>query len=167
MYDYGRGVPQDDVEAAKWYRKAAEQGNDLAQNSLGGMYYFGKGVPQDYVEAAKWLQKADDQGHAFAQKKLVVMYAKGRGVPQDDVEAAEQRIAEAQDKLGMMYYEGQSVPQDDVEAYAWFLLAKANGIEKASEMISILEKRFTAKQMEKGQARAAELRRLYGKQSER
>ena len=26
MYDNGHGVPQNHVEAAKWYRKAAEQG---------------------------------------------------------------------------------------------------------------------------------------------
>ncbi len=27
MYRQGRGVPQDDAEAMKWYRKAAEQGD--------------------------------------------------------------------------------------------------------------------------------------------
>ena len=27
MYDLGEGVPEDDAEAVKWYRKAAEQGN--------------------------------------------------------------------------------------------------------------------------------------------
>ena len=26
MYEYGRGVAKNDVEAVKWYRKAAEQG---------------------------------------------------------------------------------------------------------------------------------------------
>lgn len=34
MYANGRGVPQDDGEAAKWYRKAAEQGYPAAQNKL-------------------------------------------------------------------------------------------------------------------------------------
>jgi len=34
MYDEGKGVPQDYVEAAKWYRKAAEQGNKAAQHNL-------------------------------------------------------------------------------------------------------------------------------------
>ena len=27
MYDYGGGVPEDDAEAVRWYRKAAEQGD--------------------------------------------------------------------------------------------------------------------------------------------
>lgn len=36
MYLEGNGVPQDDSEAAKWFRKAAEQGNSKAQKVLGG-----------------------------------------------------------------------------------------------------------------------------------
>jgi len=31
MYDKGKGVPQDDAEAVKWYRKAADQGHADAQ----------------------------------------------------------------------------------------------------------------------------------------
>jgi len=41
---YG-SVPQDDVEAAKWYRLAAEQGYAPAQANLGVMYRNGEGVP--------------------------------------------------------------------------------------------------------------------------
>ena len=37
-YYMGEGVPQDKVEAAKWYRKAAERGNVLAQCNLGWCY---------------------------------------------------------------------------------------------------------------------------------
>ncbi len=36
-YDVGRGVPEDDVEAVRWYRLAAEQGDAYAQYDLGGM----------------------------------------------------------------------------------------------------------------------------------
>ena len=34
MYKNGRGVPQDDKTALKWYRLSAEQGHALAQNNL-------------------------------------------------------------------------------------------------------------------------------------
>ncbi|MCH7566103.1 MAG: sel1 repeat family protein, partial [Nitrospirae bacterium] len=34
MYSKGRGVPQDDAEAVRWYRRAAEQGNAAAQFGL-------------------------------------------------------------------------------------------------------------------------------------
>ena len=40
----GGGLPQDDGEAVKWIRKAAEQGNALGQNALGVMYQKGRGV---------------------------------------------------------------------------------------------------------------------------
>jgi TPR repeat protein len=33
-YHFGQGVPQDEVEAVKWYRKAAVQGYDKAQYNL-------------------------------------------------------------------------------------------------------------------------------------
>jgi TPR repeat protein len=33
-YAYGYGVKQDDAEAVKWYRKAAEQGHAEAANNL-------------------------------------------------------------------------------------------------------------------------------------
>jgi hypothetical protein len=34
MYERGRGVPQDDVQAAIWYRKAMDQGDERAKISL-------------------------------------------------------------------------------------------------------------------------------------
>src|ERR1035438_8547727 len=43
-YANGRGATRDLVEAVKWYRKAAEQGNADAQNNLGACYYAGEGV---------------------------------------------------------------------------------------------------------------------------
>ena len=70
MYLYGKAVPQDDAEAVKWYRKAAEQGYAEAQTNLGWMYEKGRGVPQDDSEAIKWYQKAAIQGHVYAKEKL-------------------------------------------------------------------------------------------------
>ena len=63
VYKTGRGgVTQDYGEAAKWYRKAAEQGLAGAQLSLGSMYAIGRGVPQDYTAAFRWIHKATGQG---------------------------------------------------------------------------------------------------------
>ena len=61
-YDIGRGVPQDDAEAVRWYRLAADQGDAIAQYNLGFMYQNGGlGVPQDDAEAARWYRLAADQ----------------------------------------------------------------------------------------------------------
>ena len=89
MYANGKGVPQDDVEAARWFRKAADQGNAVAQLNLGSLYANGQGVPQDRAEAARWYRKAADQGNAVAQLNLGSLYANGQGVPQDRAEAAQ------------------------------------------------------------------------------
>ena len=61
-YFSGQGVPQDDVEAAAWYLKAAEQGDAVAQTTLGFMYDNGLGVPQDDVQAVSWYRRAAEQG---------------------------------------------------------------------------------------------------------
>ncbi|WP_202816285.1 tetratricopeptide repeat protein [Immundisolibacter cernigliae] len=80
-------MPQDYVQAVKWYRLAAEQGRAAAQRTLGFMYDKGQGVPQDYVQAVKWYRLAAEQGDAAAQNNLGTMYDYGRGVPQDYVQA--------------------------------------------------------------------------------
>ena len=138
MYDEGRGVPQSDTEAVKWYRKAADQGHAKAQYNLGWMYRDGRGVAQDDSEAAKWYRMAADQENARAQNSLGVMYQNGRGVPQSDTEAvkwyrkaADQGEPWAQNNLGLMYDEGRGVPQSDTEAVKWYRKAADQGHAKA------------------------------------
>jgi TPR repeat protein len=58
MYVKGDGVSKDEAEGAFWWRKAAEQGDRLAQLGLGLAYDYGHGVPQDYAEAYFWLDIA-------------------------------------------------------------------------------------------------------------
>jgi uncharacterized protein len=58
LYYHGEGVPQDHLEAAKWFKKAAEQGNADAQNNLVLCTDFGEGVPQDYVLGREVVQES-------------------------------------------------------------------------------------------------------------
>jgi hypothetical protein len=55
MYEYAQGTTQDYVQAVRWYRKAADQGDSGGQLSLGLMYEHGRGITRDYVQAYKWL----------------------------------------------------------------------------------------------------------------
>ena len=68
MYEYGQGMPQDDEQAAHWYRKAAEQGDADAQFSLGILYLIGQGVQQDtvlaYVSFGIAASRGDEQSMA-------------------------------------------------------------------------------------------------------
>mgnify|MGYP001483726347 CR=1 FL=1 len=67
-YASGAGVPEDDVEAVRWYRLAAEQGHAEAQWFLGSMYGQGDGVPQNDVLAYMWFDVSGAQGHISAQE---------------------------------------------------------------------------------------------------
>ena len=121
MYSNGRGVPQNDAEAVRWYRMAAEQGLAEAQFNLGIEYDNGRGVPKNEAEAVRWYRMAAEQGLAEAQFNLGI-YDTGRGVPQNDTEAvrwyrmaAEQGFATAQFNLGNMYSNGRGIPKNDAE----------------------------------------------------
>jgi TPR repeat protein len=83
LYENGTGVDRDLEAAARWYRKAAEQGYHRGEHHLGRMYHFGLGVPEDQALAARWLRRAADRGDAQAQGLLALLYLEGRGVPQN------------------------------------------------------------------------------------
>ena len=70
MYRTGRGVPENDAEAVKWYRLAAEQGNVIAQNNLGIMYYQGDGVPENDLTAYVWFSVSAAQGTQDAKDNM-------------------------------------------------------------------------------------------------
>jgi len=72
-YDEGYGVPQNDAEAVKWYRKAAERGFAQAQYNLGVMYYFGEGVSVNNVKAYMWWLLAEAQGDEGAAGNLDII----------------------------------------------------------------------------------------------
>ncbi|HEX7518157.1 MAG TPA: tetratricopeptide repeat-containing serine protease family protein [Chthoniobacterales bacterium] len=149
---------KDEVEAVRWFRKAAAQNLVAALSTLGDCYYKGEGVAKDYVEAVKWTRKAAEQNDARAQYNLGVCYDKGQGVAKDYVEAvkwfrkaAEQNFAMAQTKLGICYVLGRGVAKDYVESYKWWLLAAAQGDEDAKKELTPLENKMTSAQIAEGQ----------------
>ena len=81
MYEKAEGVAQDYARAAAWYRKAAGEGDAMAQFNLGWMYDYGRGVAQDDAQAVAWYRKAAEQGDARAQVAAQAMHiAYGHGV---------------------------------------------------------------------------------------
>jgi len=59
----------------KWYRKAAEQDNAVAQYHLGFCYEHGRGVAKDEVEAVNWYRKAAARGSTAALNNLAWILA--------------------------------------------------------------------------------------------
>lgn len=127
MYERGKGVPQDYVEAASWFHKSAAQGNASAQFYLGQMYDIGKGVHQSYQEAASWYRKSAEQGEILAQIHL-----------------------------GFLYEFGQGLPSDMVQAHKWYSLAALAGNAMAIQKKKSAEARMSSKEIQDAQALADE-----------
>ena len=127
MYRKGRGVPQDDAQARKWYAKAAAQGLAKAQFSLGTLYFNGEGGPKDYQQALHWFRLGANQKDALCQTKL-----------------------------GIMYDDGEGVPRDKVQAYMWISLAATNGDKSAPMLRDTLAKGMTEAQITKAKKLASE-----------
>lgn len=145
MFKHGISVPKDNVTAALWYRRAADQNHAPAQSNLGMMYANGEGVAPDPAEAVRWYLKAGLQGNPPAQHNLGLMYATGRGVIKDDVaamewcrKAAEQGYALAQVNLGVIYADGQGIAKNELEAGQWYRMAAEQSNAKAQFNLGVM-----------------------------
>jgi len=56
-----------------WFRKAAGQGEAVAEHNLGCIYLYGRGVPRDDGEALAWFRKAADHRYADAAQGLAAL----------------------------------------------------------------------------------------------
>ena len=126
---------KDYATAFKLWRPLAEQGDAVAQSTLGIMYRKGQGVIQDYKEALKWHRLAAEQGDVSAQNNL-----------------------------GFMYGTGQGVLQDYARAHMWYNLASAAGEAQGTTNRDKVAKLMTPQQIEKAQemAKACQARNLKG-----
>lgn len=134
MYDAGKGVPQDNAQAAHWERLAAEQGQVYAQANLCFRCY----TASDFAGAFQWCQRAADGNLAWAQYNLGLMYQKGEGVDRSDAEAAHwyqlaaaQGFADAQQRLADLYYLGHGIPRSYTQAALWYRRAAEQGNARA------------------------------------
>lgn len=105
-YKLGRGVPADLPVAEGWYRKAALQGHEQAEDNYGlALFQNGK-----RGEAKPWLEKAAARGEARAQYVLGTMLFNGDGAPKDWVRAYALTLRASQAGLPQA---GQSLAQMD------------------------------------------------------
>lgn len=117
----------DFAEAAGYYQTAANGGNAVAANSLGGLYERGEGVVQNGQTATNWFRTAGELGDANGWYNFADSYLAGNIVPQNyDVAfqgfqvAAEQGHGPSMYQLGRMYQEGTGVALDASRANDWY-----------------------------------------------
>ena len=73
MHEWGNGVPQDNSQALKWYKRSAELFHKDAQNNLGALYSKGEGTEQSFVEALKWFLISAENGSEGGQKNISIL----------------------------------------------------------------------------------------------
>jgi TPR repeat protein len=127
MYEHGVGVTASDQEAARWYKIAADRGEEKGAANLGRCYRDGRGVRQDDREAVRLLRIAAEAGDAAAQSDLGVAYGRGRGVA-----------------------------RSNVEALKWFTIAIKKGDSSAQTNRNFVIKRISAPEIEEAERKANE-----------
>jgi TPR repeat protein len=133
-YSNGDRLPKDKVQAAYWFKKAAEQGDTPSRLFLADILSGGQGVEPDYAEAVRLYRLVADDAHVYspiAEHNLGEMYANGKGVLRDDQEAIRywERAAKhgwslSAGELGRLYERGaEGIPRDYAQAYFWYLVS--------------------------------------------
>ena len=101
-YENGQGVLQDDAEAVRWYRAAAEQGDAEAQFNLGVMYATGKGVLQDHIQAYQWSQlAASSSTDGVREAAAVIRDVMAREMTREQIDEARRLAREWKPRAGV------------------------------------------------------------------
>jgi TPR repeat protein len=79
----GIATSQDHAAAARWFKLAADAGNEKAQMWMAIVTYHGFGVKQDRAAAARWVRGLADKGSALGQFAMGLLYFQGHGVEKD------------------------------------------------------------------------------------
>ena len=138
QYDMGKlGGTPNCGEAARWYEKAALQGDVYSQERMGMLSVACNAFPADEARSAYWFRKAAEQGNIGAQISISAAYRFGKGVERDETlaaywmaQAAEGGSAVAQKYIGDRYLEGNGVPRDRALALSWYEKSAAQGYDR-------------------------------------
>jgi len=87
LYEYGRGVNQDDTIALFWYEKSAAQKYTSALYRLAILYDNGWGPLVDKEKALNLYAAAAEKGHSLAQHDLAILYFQGTDAPKNLLQA--------------------------------------------------------------------------------
>ena len=91
--DGGNGFERDMEQAAAWYLKAANQGDVVAQGTLGVLYSMGQGVAHDDSEAYFWLDIAASSKGPNQEKYAANRQMIGERITADELADVEDRVA--------------------------------------------------------------------------
>jgi serine protease Do len=129
-------VPPDQTESERYYRLAADLGDDKALRHVFEEYYFGRTVPKNQAIADQYLNKAARYGSEWAL--VLLAQEKEKSAPGEALDAylrlARNNNCVAQLRLARAYALGDLVRKNLTQAYFWLLLAKANGHARRADV---------------------------------
>ncbi len=127
-------------KAARWFRRAAENGHAASQYRLATLYELGQGAPKDTAELIIWYERAAERGHVKSMHNLAVLSITGNGKSANYLTAAkwfataaQHGLRDSQYNLGILHERGLGVEKDAVKAYQWFALAAQRGDAHAAQ----------------------------------
>lgn len=140
----GLGVPQDEEEAARWFRVASDAGVPQAQFRYAMMLVEGNGVSADADAARLLMQKAADAGNplaAFNYGQMLIRASPSGGFEEARSyfeRAAEAGVADGQYALSQLYAYGRGVSEaSDTTARRWLHAAAVRGHDTAQVELGI------------------------------
>lgn len=164
MYDNGYTLPQDAGEAARWYEKAAVNGDPVAAMHLALLLAGNRLGAPNYPGMLRWCQAAADQNYAPGLYCVGQFYEAGLAGQKDLGMAAQWYLravqlgdAGAAAKLANMYWNGDGVKLDRVTAYMFALLA-SSVLDEAKQDIARFRPAMSAKEVRKAEQKAREFR---------
>lgn len=141
----GWGRPVNEVEACRWFEKAAKDKVPAAEHFFGDCLVRGIGRPVDYEKALELYKKAAYHGHQISLCSAGELYIKGKGVPKDIrqglelcAEAAQQEVPLAMLRLADYFREGDDVKQDQAAARYWYQQAAERHSHEAQYRLGIM-----------------------------
>jgi len=69
MHRFGEGRPVNFAAAARWYKRAADAGNPIAQLNYAEMLETGRDITRNRAAALMWYDRAARQGNDWAVKQ--------------------------------------------------------------------------------------------------
>ncbi len=152
MYEKGEDLPKNLQFAARWYRKAAEQGYGEAMISLAALYLNAS----DYGQARPWCEAAVKQKLPGGYYCLGYLHQHGSGVDLNLKQAlglyeqgAHEGYVASMLALARMYENGESTKPDRPQAFMWLLFAARRGSAEAIAEANRLRSAMTEKEWKK------------------
>ena len=124
-----------------WLRKAAKDGDVLAQQMLAVKLARGEGMKQDYRESLQWFEQLAEKGSLPAQQNAALMNYYGLGTEPNAASAykwfkaaGEQGDGIAQYIVATLSYYGHGTSRNESDARAWARRAAASNDSEARRL---------------------------------